>query len=105
MFSLPEMGILGVLALLLFGPEKLPGIMRQVGRVTREIQATSQTFIREMERAADVNEPAAPYKPPEPPPYGDDEPPVPDAAPESQAGEPVETEAPTAPPPSDTPAK
>lgn len=63
MFSLPEMGVLGILALLLFGPEKLPGIMRQVGRVTREIQATSQTFVREMERAADLSEP-----PPGPPP-------------------------------------
>ncbi|MGZ3498693.1 MAG: twin-arginine translocase TatA/TatE family subunit [Vulcanimicrobiaceae bacterium] len=104
MFSLPEMGILGVLALLLFGPEKLPGIMRQVGRVTREIQATSQTFIREMERAADVNEPVTPppYKPPE---YRDDEPPLPEESPVSDAGEPVETEAPTAPPPTDTPAQ
>lgn len=95
------MGILGVLALLLFGPEKLPGIMRQVGRVTREIQATSQTFIREMERAADVNDPVTPpsYKAPE---YRDDEPPVPDESPAAAPGEPVESEAPTAPPPDDS---
>lgn len=103
MFSLPEMGILGVLALLLFGPEKLPGIMRQVGRVTREIQATSQTFIREMERAADINEPVTPaYKPPE---NHSDEPHVPEESPRPEAGEPVETEAPTAPPPGDAAAK
>lgn len=99
MFSVPEMGILGVLALLLFGPEKLPGIMKTVGRVTREVQATSQTFIREMERAADVNEPtpAQHYEPPE---DRDDEPPMPSEAPsENVPAAPVATEAPTAPPP------
>jgi Sec-independent protein translocase protein TatA len=63
MFSIPDMGILAVLALLVFGPEKLPGIMRKVGRVTREVQSTSQTFIREMERAGDMGyEPS--YEPP-----------------------------------------
>ena len=53
------MAILGILALLVFGEQKLPGIMRQAGRVMREVQNTSQSFIREMERAADVNEPPA----------------------------------------------
>lgn len=65
MLSLPDMAILGVLALLVFGEQKLPGIMRQAGRVMREVQSTSQSFIREMERAADVNEPPPPV--PEPP--------------------------------------
>lgn len=51
------MAILGVLALLVFGEQKLPGIMRQAGRIMREVQNTSQSFVREMERAADVNEP------------------------------------------------
>jgi len=60
--SLPDMAILGVLALLVFGEDRLPGIMRQAGRVMREVQNTSHSFIREMERAADLNEnpPAAP---------------------------------------------
>ena len=65
MLSLPDMAILGVLALLVFGEEKLPGIMRQAGRIMREVQNTSQSFVREMERAADVNEPPRPA-PPEP---------------------------------------
>jgi Sec-independent protein translocase protein TatA len=56
--SLPDMAILGVLALLVFGEQKLPGIMRQAGRIMREVQNTSQSFVREMERAADINEPA-----------------------------------------------
>ncbi len=59
------MAILGVLALLVFGEQKLPGIMRQAGRIMREVQNTSQSFVREMERAADVNEPPKP--PPAPP--------------------------------------
>lgn len=59
------MAILGVLALLVFGEQKLPGIMRQAGRVMREVQNTSQSFVREMERAADLNEPVAPVATPE----------------------------------------
>lgn len=56
MFSIPDMGILGALALILFGPEKLPGMMRKAGKVMREVQNTSQSFVREMERAADLHE-------------------------------------------------
>lgn len=77
------MAILGVLALLVFGEEKLPGIMRQAGRMMREVQNTSQSFVREMERAADANEPPKPSAPepraeevsPDEPP--DETPPVP----------------------------
>ena len=64
MLSLPDMAILGVLALLVFGDQKLPGIMRQAGRIMREVQNTSQSFVREMERAAEV--PEAEIKRPEP---------------------------------------
>ncbi len=70
MFSIPDMGILGVLALILFGPEKLPGMMRKAGKVMREVQNTSQSFVREMERAADIAE-AAPTPPVTPPPPAD----------------------------------
>jgi len=55
-----------VLALLVFGEERLPKIMRQAGRVMREVQNTSQGFIREMERAADVSDPPRPYETPPP---------------------------------------
>ncbi len=47
------MAIIGALALMLFGPEQLPKVARKVGHVMRDIQNTSQAFIREMERAAD----------------------------------------------------
>jgi TatA/E family protein of Tat protein translocase len=63
MFSVPDILVVSVLALLLFGPDRLPKIMRQAGRFMRDVQNTSQTFVAEMERAADV-----PETPPEPPP-------------------------------------
>ena len=62
MFSVPDIAIIGVLALLLFGPDRLPGMMRRAGRLMRDVQNTSQSFIAEMERAADVHE--SHYAPP-----------------------------------------
>lgn len=65
MFSIPDIAVVSVLALLLFGPEQLPKMMRQFGRVMREVQNTSHGFIAEMERAADLQEQrAAPVVPP-----------------------------------------
>ena len=63
MFSVPDVLVVSILALLLFGPERLPKVMRQAGRFMREVQQTSQSFVAEMERAADAHEPAPP--PPE----------------------------------------
>lgn len=57
--------ILGVLALLVFGEKKLPGVMRQAGRVMRDVQNTSQSFLREMDRAADIEQPLPPVPPEE----------------------------------------
>ena len=68
MLSMTEIAILGVGALLLFGPERLPGVMRKVGHVVRDVQNTSQSFIREMERAADEHEPASSPEPSAPAP-------------------------------------
>jgi TatA/E family protein of Tat protein translocase len=48
--------IIGGIALLVFGPEQLPKVARKVGTVVRDMQTTSQSFIREMERAADEAE-------------------------------------------------
>jgi sec-independent protein translocase protein TatA len=97
MLSIPDMALLGAAALLLFGPEQLPRVARKAGNVMREIQNTSSSFIREMERAADLAEaprpsvydPVVPYEPPAP-----FEPPAPDPAPydvlhEWQTGPPV----------------
>ena len=64
MFSVPDILVVSVLALLLFGPDRLPKLMRQAGRFMREVQNTSQSFIAEMERAADTSEPPLPPPPP-----------------------------------------
>jgi TatA/E family protein of Tat protein translocase len=60
MFSFPDIAVVSVLALLLFGPDRLPKMMRQAGRFMREVQNTSASFVSEMERAADANEHAPP---------------------------------------------
>lgn len=56
MFSVPDIAVVAVLALLLFGPDKLPGMMRTAGRFMREVQNTSHSFVAEMERAADLQD-------------------------------------------------
>ena len=63
MFSIPDIAVVSVLALLLFGPDQLPKMMRQAGRLMREVQNTSHSFIAEMERAADLAEAAPPVPP------------------------------------------
>jgi len=56
LLSPPDILILGVAALLFFGPDQLPKVARRVGHVVRDVQVTSQAFLREMERAADEAE-------------------------------------------------
>lgn len=55
-----DVAVIGVAALLLFGPDQLPKVARKVGSVVRDLQNTSQTFIREMERAGEIDNPFAP---------------------------------------------
>ncbi len=82
MFSVPDILVLGVLGLLLFGPDRLPKVMRQAGRFMREVQNTSQSFVAEMERAADAHEPPMPVPWRDSGPY--DTPSPESAAPENQ---------------------
>jgi len=69
--------IIGAAALIFFGPDQLPKVARKAGQVVRDVQTTSQSFIREMERAADEAElkdratafspdPVETYEPPAP---------------------------------------
>jgi sec-independent protein translocase protein TatA len=53
LLSPPDIAVIGALALIFFGPDQLPKIARQAGKVVRDVQNTSHSFIREMERAAD----------------------------------------------------
>jgi TatA/E family protein of Tat protein translocase len=64
MLSPSDTAIVFVLALLLFGPEQLPKLARQLGEAMRHIQNTTHSFMQEMERAADTT--PAPPLPPEP---------------------------------------
>ncbi len=93
MLSIPDMAILGAAALLFFGPEQLPRVARKAGNVMREIQNTSQSFIREMERAADAQDLATAKA--EPPPY---EPAAYDPIPYGGPGDDAGTGAPESPP-------
>jgi Sec-independent protein translocase protein TatA len=53
--------LIGVAALLFFGPDQLPKVARRAGQVVRDVQSTSASFIREMERAADEPSPRSHY--------------------------------------------
>ena len=46
------MATIFVIALLLFGPEQLPKVARQLGEAMRHMQNTTQSFMLEMDRAA-----------------------------------------------------
>jgi sec-independent protein translocase protein TatA len=60
--GLPEMAVIMVLALLVFGPKKLPEIGRSMGKAIRGFQEASKEFESEFKKEADrieqvVNEP------------------------------------------------
>jgi TatA/E family protein of Tat protein translocase len=67
MLSPSDTAIIFVVALLLFGPEQLPKLARQLGEATRKIQGTTQAFLLEMERAAERPDGSAGGGPQEPP--------------------------------------
>jgi TatA/E family protein of Tat protein translocase len=58
--GLQEMLIIGVLALLVFGPSKLPELGRMVGRALREFRRASDEFRSTVETNLHMNEPDPP---------------------------------------------
>lgn len=48
--GLPEMGVIMVVALLIFGPKKLPEIGRSLGKAIRGFQDASREFESEFKR-------------------------------------------------------
>ncbi|HEV8617219.1 MAG TPA: twin-arginine translocase TatA/TatE family subunit [Methylomirabilota bacterium] len=64
--GLQEMLVIGVLALLVFGPSKLPELGRMVGRAMREFRRASDEFRSTVETNLHINEPDAPPPIPEP---------------------------------------
>lgn len=55
--GLQEMVIIGVIALLVFGPSKLPELGRMVGRAMRELRRTSDEFRSTVESNLHINDP------------------------------------------------
>jgi sec-independent protein translocase protein TatA len=51
--GLPEMGLIFVIALLVFGPKKLPEIGRSLGKALKGFQDASREFETEFKREAE----------------------------------------------------
>ncbi|WP_392531086.1 TatA/E family twin arginine-targeting protein translocase [Nostoc sp. C117] len=56
--GLPEMAVIMVVALLIFGPKKLPEIGRSVGKTIRSFQEASKEFQTEFQKEAEQLEQA-----------------------------------------------
>jgi TatA/E family protein of Tat protein translocase len=61
--GLQEMLVIGVLALLVFGPSKLPELGRMVGRAMREFRRASDEFRSTVETNLHINDPEPPPEP------------------------------------------
>ena len=56
-FGPAEMFIIGVFALLIFGPQKLPEIARSIGNAIREFKKVSGEFSKELQLDLDESPP------------------------------------------------
>ena len=55
--GLPEMAVIGAVALLVFGPKRLPELGRTLGKTLKGFQSASKEFEREINKA--MADPAA----------------------------------------------
>lgn len=55
--GLPEMVVIFVLALLIFGPKKLPEIGRSLGKTLKSFQEASKEFEAEIKKGATIDSP------------------------------------------------
>lgn len=62
--GLQEMLVIGVIALLVFGPSKLPELGRMVGRLLRELRRASDEFRTTVETNLHLNDPDPVIAPP-----------------------------------------
>ena len=51
--GLPEMAVIAVIGLLVFGPKKLPELGRSLGKTLKGFQAASSEFEQEFRKAGD----------------------------------------------------
>jgi len=113
MLSMPHLIVLFVVALVIFGPQKLPELARMLGKATAEFRKMTGDFryaleeeVRELERQTRIREAeaaAASTPPPPVPPPVEASPyqptPVEPEGTVSRVQPPVDAEAPTGPPP------
>jgi Sec-independent protein translocase protein TatA len=62
-----EIAIILAIALIVLGPERLPEVMRTVGKILRELRLASNTVLHELTEVLD-EPPANPSPPPKSPP-------------------------------------
>jgi TatA/E family protein of Tat protein translocase len=85
MLSPSDTAVIFLAALLLFGPEQLPRIARQLGEAMRHMQSATHSFMAEMDRAARTgDEPVMTLRPPIAPQSASSAPQTRDVAPESE---------------------
>jgi sec-independent protein translocase protein TatA len=56
--GLPEMGVIAIVALLIFGPKKLPEIGKSLGKTVKSFQDASREFQSEFAKEAERQEAA-----------------------------------------------
>ena len=61
--GLPEMAVIGAVALLVFGPKRLPELGRTLGKTLKGFQSASKEFEREINKA--MADPESPEQPSE----------------------------------------
>ena len=54
--GLPEMAVIGAVALLVFGPKRLPELGRTLGKTLKGFQSASKEFEREINKAMSDSE-------------------------------------------------
>ena len=54
--GLPEMAVIGAIALLVFGPKRLPELGRTLGKTLKGFQSASKEFEREINKAMSDSE-------------------------------------------------
>lgn len=55
-FGLPELGVILLIALIIFGPAQLPKIGRSLGKAIREFRASSQEMTKALQEGLEGSE-------------------------------------------------
>ncbi len=55
--GLPEIAVIGALALIVFGPKRLPELGKSLGKTLKGFQAASNEFEKEIQKAMSDSEP------------------------------------------------